>query len=189
MALRCSRISDMGPDTVRRSALLVAACCGMGTAALADLSPVTPSGLPPQIIPSAPEVGLTILQMPGTGNQMGSGGTGTGAGGGDGGGSTYSGSGTAYDQLMAQSYGAAAAAGAQQAGINVNTLADIALVESNFRNIPTASGSTPATGVWQTLPSTFNYYNAKYGLGFSPPDVNNPADQAVVASYTNPLRD
>ena len=163
-----------------RGSLLIMACCGVGRAGLADPSPVTSSGLPPQIVPSAPEVGVTILRMPGSGNGSGvsTDGTGTTSGGGK-----STGSGSAYAALMATEFGDAAITDAQQAGVNIDAVADIGQAESGFQNIPTANGSSSATGPWQITTGTFNEINAKYGLGYSTSDINNPTAQAAVASY------
>lgn len=169
----------MGAILAIRRGLLVAACVGLGGPAWADPSPVTATGLPPQIVPAVPEVGLTIMQMPGAGTQPGTGST----GGTTPGGGSSTGSGAAYDALMSQSYGSAAAQDAQQAGINVNALADIGQAESGFQNIPTANGSSSATGPWQITTGTFNAINQQYGLGFSSSDITNPTAQAEVASY------
>jgi hypothetical protein len=129
-------------------------------------------------MPSAPEVGLTIMTVPGSTATPSSGGSGetTSTG-------TSTGSGSAYDDLMATSYGSAASQAASAAGISVDTLAAIGMAESNLQNVPTANGSTSATGVWQVTQSTFEQYSNEYGLGYTAADANNPADEAQVASY------
>jgi muramidase (phage lysozyme) len=164
-----------------RGSLLLAAYYGVAGAALADPSPVVSTGLPPQIVPSAAEVGVTIMTMPGSGNDT-SGATGTGTGATTGGGLS-TGSGNAYAALMSTAYGNAAVSDAQQAGVNVNALADIGQAESGFQNIPTANGSSSATGPWQITTPTFNDINQKYGLGYSASDITDPTAQAQVASY------
>ena len=93
--------------------------------------------------------------------------------------------GYAMAALSATGYGDAAQAAAQQAGINVESLAAIGQVESNFRNIGTANGSTSANGFWQITNGTWNGTVARDGLGTL--DRSNPADQATVAS--NIIRD
>lgn len=163
-----------------RRGLLFAACAGLTGPVLADPVPVAPSGVPPQIIPAVPEVGVTIMQMPGSGNQPG---TGSGSVGDPTGGGSSPGDGAAYDTMMQQSYGQAAVADAHQAGINVNALADIGQAESGFRNVLTANGSSSATGPWQITTGTFTAINQQYNLGYSPSDTNDPAAQAQVASY------
>ena len=52
-----------------------------------------------------------------------------------------------------------------------------------FQNIPTANGSSSATGPWQITTGTCNSTVARYGLGYSASDINDPAAQATVASY------
>jgi hypothetical protein len=165
-----------------RSCLLLAVGCGLAGAALADPSPVTSSGLPPQIVPSTPEVGVTIMQMPGSDNVSGSGTCGVGIGTTTGGGS-LTGSGSAYVALMATAYGNAAVTDAQQAGVSVDALADIGQAESGFQNIATANGSSSATGPWQITTGTFADISTKYGLGYSASDITDPTAQAAVASY------
>ena len=164
----------------RLSRLAVAAvCCGIALTAHADPTVQTTSGLPPQIIPSAPEVGVTIMDPPGSNPSTGTGTTGTGTTGGG----TSTGSGSAYDAMMATSYGASAANDAAAAGISADALAAIAEAESGFQNIPTANGTTSATGPWQVTTATFMQYSNQYNLGYTPPDMTNPADEAQVASY------
>jgi hypothetical protein len=147
----------------------------------ADPTAQAPSGVPPEINPSVSEVGVTIIDLagsgtnPGTGTTVGS--TGTGEGG------TPTGSGSAYDQMMATSYGAAAAQDAAAANINVDALAAIGKAESNFQNVPTANGSSSATGPWQITSGTFMQYSNQYGLGYTPADMTSAADNAQVASY------
>ena len=88
--------------------------------------------------------------------------------------------------LAATGYGDAAQAAAAQAGINVESLAAIGQIESNFRNVGTANGSTSANGFWQITNGTWNDTVARDGLGGTL-DRSNPADQATVAS--NIIRD
>jgi hypothetical protein len=131
-------------------------------------------------MPSAPEVGVTIMQMPGGGNDA----TGATPGGeGTGGGASSAGSSSAYAAMMATPYGVAAGTDAQNAGISADALAAIGEVESGFKNVSTANGSSSATGPWQILQGTFNQYNTQYGLGYSPSAITDPTAQAAVASY------
>ena len=104
-----------------RGVLLFAVGLGLSGLAHADPTPQTASGLPPQIVPSAPEVGLTIMQMPGSGNNT------TGAG--STGNTSPGGSGSAYADMMDTSYGAAAVTDAQTAGISADALAAIGETE------------------------------------------------------------
>lgn len=160
---------------------LAAACCGTVATVSADPIAQAPAGVPPEINPSAAEVGVTILDLPGSGTNPGTGtpGGSTGTTGGE----TPTGSGSAYDQMMATSYGGAAAQDAAAANINVDALAAIGKAESNFQNVPTANGSSSATGPWQITSGTFMQYSNQYGLGYTTADMTNPADNAQVASY------
>lgn len=164
---------------------LTLALCGVApSTTYAAPSPVTVTGVPPQIVPTISEVGAPQFAIPDgsssfLGDQGGgstSGGTGTGTG------STVSG-GAALDQLMSTSYGELAVSNAQTVGVTGNALADIGQVESNFQNIGTANGSSSATGVWQITQGTWDSYVAKYGLPYTNADRTNVADQSVVASY------
>jgi hypothetical protein len=153
------------------------------SAALGDPVAQTATGLPPQIIPSTPEVGVIIMQFPGSSSPSGQGSAGTGTGSTSSGTSSSAGSGSAYDELMATSYGAQAAQDAAAAGINVDAMAAIAQAESNLQNVPTANGSSSATGPWQLTTGTFMQYSNENNLGYTPADMTNPADNAQVASY------
>lgn len=163
------------------SLILLPLCAALG--AHADPVAQTATGLPPQIIPSAPEVGVTIMQFPGSSSTSGEGPTGTGTGTSGSGTPTTGGSGTAYDELMATSYGAQAAQDAAAAGINVDAMAAIAKAESNFQNVPTANGTSSATGPWQMTTGTFMQFSNANNLGYTPADITNPADNAQAASY------
>jgi hypothetical protein len=85
--------------------------------------------------------------------------------------------------MLATDYADAALAAADQAGINAEALASIGQVESGFRNVPTANGSSSATGPWQVTAPTWQSTVAAHGLGYSTADITNPADQAQVAAY------
>jgi hypothetical protein len=161
--------------------VFVAACCGIGLTSEADPTAQTASGLPPQIMPSVPEVGVTIMDFPGSSTTPGTGSTGTGTG--STGGGTSTGSGSAYDEMMATSYGSAAANDAAAAGISADAMAAIGKAESGFQNVPTANGSSSATGPWQITDATFVQYSNQYNLGYTTADMANPADNAQVASY------
>src|SRR5579859_5368908 len=161
--------------------MLVATCCGVVVTARADPTAQAPSGVPPEINPSVPEVGVTIMDLPGSGTNPGTGTTGDNTGTTGGGPST--GSGSAYDQMVATSFGASATQDAAAANINVDALAAIGKAESNFQNVPTANGSSSATGPWQITSGTFMQYSNQYGLGYTTADMTNPADNAQVASY------
>jgi Transglycosylase SLT domain len=161
--------------------LIAMVICGAAVATRADPTAQTTTGLPPQVIPSAPEVGVTIMQFPGSSNTSGDGSTSTGIG--PTGGSTSVGSGSAYDVMMGTSYGSQAANGAAAAGISADALAAIGQAESGFQNVATANGSSSATGPWQITTGTFMQYSNQYNLGYTPADMTNSADNAQVASY------
>ena len=85
--------------------------------------------------------------------------------------------------MASTSYGATAVATANQTGVNAEAVAAIGQAESRFQNVPTANGSSAATGPWQIVPGTFAGTSQKYGLGYTAADINNPQAQAVEASY------
>jgi Transglycosylase SLT domain len=146
-------------------------------------------GVPPQIVPLFQERGAPSFTVA----PSGSGGAGLGGLGGgltlrdpgDSSANVSAPAGSAMVALAATGYGDAAQAAASQAGINVESLAAIGQVESNFRNIGTANGSTSANGFWQITTPTWNGTVTRDGLGAL--DPSNPADQATVAS--NIVRD
>ena len=127
---------------------------------------VNPDGLPPQIIPTFGEVGITWNATPGSGVT---------GGGGDGTppsntavanpGSYQPGSSSAVDAMLATDYGATAETVAQQQGVSVVSVAAVGQAESGFRNVPTANGSTSATGPWQFTTPTFLSISQQHGLG------------------------
>jgi soluble lytic murein transglycosylase-like protein len=128
-----------------------------------------------QIVPSIEEAGAPTFVFPGaqTSSSSGSGASGSAA--------RYSGawgSSDAMSKLLSQSYGADAVAAAKAAGINPDTLAAYAQIESHFQN--TGNSSSSATGVWQITNGTWNDYASK--LGLSSADRNDPTAQAKVAS-------
>lgn len=154
--------------------------------ALADPAPSNWSGIPAQVIPSYPEIGAPTFTTPsGTGSFGGShgstysGGTGT-----VGSGSTYNGGGgAAMANMMAQSYGQVAYATAQRLGNNPEAVAAIGQIESGFRNVATANGSSSATGPWQIIGGTWGEYVSRYNLPYTAADRTNPEAQAVVSNY------
>jgi Transglycosylase SLT domain len=163
--------------------MLVATMCVAAVAARADPTAQTATGLPPQIIPSAPEVGVVIMQFPGSSSAPAAGSTASGGSTGSVGSGTSTGSGSAYEAMMATSYGPQAASDAAAAGINVDALAAIGQAESGFQNVGTANGSSSATGPWQITSGTFMQYSNQNNLGYTAADMTNPADNAQVASY------
>jgi hypothetical protein len=89
----------------------------------------------------------------------------------------------AMQAMLQQSYGQTAQSTAQQLGVNPTALAEIGQAESGFRNVPTANGSSSATGPWQITSPTFDDISQQYGLGFSPAQQTDPNAQAVEAAY------
>ena len=146
-------------------------------------------GVPPQIVPLYQERGAPSFTVAPGGSGAGVGGLGgvpalsdlaaPNAG-------VSAPAGSAVAALQETGYADAAQAAAAQAGINIELLAGIGQIESNFRNIPAANGSTTANGFWQITNGTWNETVTRDGLGYSPADASNPANQAVVASYPLP---
>ena len=132
-------------------ALTVSLLVGVSGMAGASPSPVTMNGVPEQVIPAVPEVGLGDFTMPTGTTSIGSDSSSTGTGSGD----TSTGvdlSGTSYDKMMGQSWGALAASNAQTVGINPVALAATCVVESGCQNV---QGSGNITGAFQMLNSTY----------------------------------
>jgi hypothetical protein len=172
-----------------RQILLIVLSSGV-TPAIADPAPSNFQGVPAQIIPTYQEVGAPTFTTPsgtasfsGLQSGTGTGGTDPGAGG-SGGGTSYTGGGsTPLQSMMATSYGQIAYATAQQLGNNPDAVAAFGVLESGFQNVPTANGSTSATGPWQITTGTWNDYVARYNLPYTTADMTTPAAQAVVANY------
>lgn len=163
----------------------VTSCPSKANPALVDWS-----GVPAQVIPSYPEVGAPTFTTPaGSGSFMGNqGGLTSSAGMGGGGGPAYAGGGGAVlNSMMAQSYGQTAYSTAQELGNNPTALAAFGQLESGWRNIPTANGTSSATGPWQITGGTWNDYVSRYNLPYTTADRSNPGAQAVVSNYI--LRD
>ena len=87
------------------------------------------------------------------------------------------------ETLMAQSYGQTAVDTSDQLGVNPASVAAIAQVESGFRNVGTANGSTTATGPWQFTAGTFNEVSQSNNLGFPSSSLTDPNAQATAAPY------
>ena len=168
-------------------ALAVSLLVGMSGMAGASPSPVTMNGVPEQVIPAVPEVGLGDFTMPTGTTSIGSDSSGTGTGTGD----ASTGvdlSGTSYDTMMARSWGALAASNAQAVGINPVALAATCVVESGCQNV---QGSGNITGAFQMLNST---YTASMAAALADhPELassttsglagqNDPATQAIAAA-------
>ena len=130
-------------------------------AAIADPQVVLPNGLPVQVKPTYTEPGLPTFSFPTAGGSLFGGSPGsvdTGAGGGDGstsaGGGSTGGSGDAYNTMMSQSWGSAAANAAGAMGVSATALAATCVMESNCQNVG-ASGGGSASGAFQMINSTY----------------------------------
>jgi len=133
----------------RRWLWLVAGASGVlaTQAANADPQVVLPNGLPVQVKPTYSEPGLPAFSFPTGGGSLLGGSTGsvdTGNGGGDGstsaGSASSGGSGDAYNTMMGQSWGSAAANAAGAMGVSATALAATCAMESNCQNVG-ASGA------------------------------------------------
>jgi hypothetical protein len=128
-------------------------------AANADPQVVLPNGLPVQVKPTYSEPGLPAFSFPTSGGSLlGGSSADTGNGGGDGstsaGSGSSSGSGDAYNTMMAQSWGSAAANAAGAMGVSATALAATCAMESNCQNVG-ASGGGSASGAFQMIDSTY----------------------------------
>jgi hypothetical protein len=127
-------------------------------AANADPQVVLPNGLPVQVKPTYAEPGLPAFSFPTGGGSLLGGSTGsvdTGNGGGDGSSSgSGSGSGDAYNAMLSQSWGSAAANAAGAMGVSATVLAATCVMESNCQNVG-ASGGGSASGAFQMINSTY----------------------------------
>ena len=147
----------------RRWLWLVAGASGALAAQAANADPqvVLPNGLPVQVKPTYSEPGLPAFSFPTGGGSLLGGSTGsvdTGNGGGDGstsaGSGSSGGSGDAYNTMMAQSWGSAAANAAGAMGVSATALAATCVMESNCQNVG-ASGGGSASGAFQMINSTY----------------------------------
>lgn len=136
-------------------------------------APLALRAVPPQVIPTTPESGAPVFAL--AGNTTGAGPAGGSSS------APYRGNwggGSATTTLQAQSYGASAIAAAQAAGVNPDTLAAFAQIESHFSNVGNTTSS--AEGVWQITNGTWSQYASQ--LGLSDGDRDDPTAQAKVAS-------
>ena len=146
----------------RRWLWLVAGASGalVAQAANADPQVVLPNGLPVQVKPTYSEPGLPAFSFPTGGGSLLGGSTGSVDTGNGGDGSTSagsgssSGSGDAYNTMMAQSWGSAAANAAGAMGVSATALAATCVMESNCQNVG-ASGGGSASGAFQMINSTY----------------------------------
>jgi hypothetical protein len=146
----------------RRWLWLVAGASGVlaTQAANADPQVVLPNGLPVQVKPTYSEPGLPAFSFPTSGGSLLGGSTGSVDTGNGGDGSTSagsgssSGSGDAYNTMMGQSWGSAAANAAGAMGVSATALAATCVMESNCQNVG-ASGGGSASGAFQMINSTY----------------------------------
>jgi hypothetical protein len=148
----------------RRWLSLVAGVSGAlaAQAASADPQVVLPNGLPVQVKPTYSEPGLPAFSFPtGRGSLLGgsTGSVDTGAGGGDGstsaGSGSSGGSGDAYNTMMSQSWGSAAANAAGAMGVSATALAATCAMESNCQNVGVAGSTSTAAGAFQMINTTY----------------------------------
>lgn len=182
----------MNTSSVTLLTLMALAGWSVGTyPSKADPAPMGWNGVPAQVVPRYPEVGAPTFTTPtGPGSFTSSQGGSTGnAGTGNGGsGTAYAGGGGAVlESMMAQSYGQTAYATAQELGNNPTALAAFGQLESGWRNVSTANGTSSATGPWQITGGTWGDYVNRYNLPYAAADRSNPEAQAVVSNYI--LRD
>jgi hypothetical protein len=128
-------------------------------AASADPQVILPTGLPVQVKPTFQEPGLPAFSFPTGGGSLlggspGSADPGDGDGSTSAGGGSSAGSGAAFDTMMAQTWGSAAAAAAGDMGVSATALAATCEMESNCQNVGSSGGSS-ATGAFQMIGSTY----------------------------------
>jgi hypothetical protein len=146
----------------RRWLWLVAGASGVlaTQAANADPQVVLPNGLPVQVKPTYSEPGLPAFSFPTSGGSLLGGSTGSVDTGNGGDGSTSagsgssSGSGDAYNTMMSQSWGSAAANAAGAMGVSATALAATCVMESNCQNVGVA-GSTSSAAAFQMINTTY----------------------------------
>jgi hypothetical protein len=149
------------PPGGRRWLWLVVGASGVlaAHAASADPQVILPTGLPVQVKPTFQEPGLPAFSFPTGGGSLLGGSPGSAdPGDGDGstspGGGSSAGSGAAFDTMMAQTWGSAAAAAAGDMGVSATALAATCEMESNCQNVGSSGGSS-ATGAFQMIGSTY----------------------------------
>ena len=156
-------LQNGSPPGGRRWLWMVVGVSGVLAAQAANADPqvVLPNGLPVQVKPTYTEPGLPAFSFPTAGGSLlgGSGSADTGNGSGDGstssGGGSTAGSGDAYNAMMAQSWGSAAANAAGAMGVSATALAATCAMESNCQNVG-ATGGGSASGAFQMINSTYN---------------------------------
>ena len=192
-------LQNGAPPGGRRWLWLVVGASGVFAAQAANADPqvVLPNGLPVQVKPTYSEPGLPAFSFPTSGGSLlgGSGSADTGNGSGDGstssGGGSTAGSGDAYNSMMAQSWGSAAANAAGAIGVSATALAATCAMESNCQNVGTSGGSS-AAGAFQMISSTYNA-DIKGAVAYDPGIAGtivsgsagemDPTTEAYAASY------
>jgi hypothetical protein len=153
-------LQNGAPPGGRRWLSLIVGASGALAAQAANADPqvVLPNGLPVQVKPTYSEPGLPAFSFPTSGGSLLGGSTDTGYGSGDGstnaGGGSSAGSGDAYNTMMSQSWGPAAANAAGAMGVSATALAATCVMESNCQNVG-ASGGGSASGAFQMISSTY----------------------------------
>ena len=166
-------------------------------AASADPQVVLPNGLPVQVKPTFSEPGVPAFSFPTGGGSLlggspGSADTGNGGSGStNAGGGSSGGSGDAYNTMMAQSWGSAAADAAGAMGVSATALAATCAMESNCQNVG-ASGGGSASGAFQMINSTYTT-DINGAVAYDPPIAEtivsglagqmDPTTEAYAASY------
>ena len=135
--------------------------------------------VPAQVIPSIPELGAPTFVMPTTGPTVGGA---TGGSTGTAGGATYAAGSTDALALLQATFGAGAVSAAQSVNVDPAALAAFGQIESNFRNVAAANGSTSATGPWQITSGTWSDVCQRYGLNYTSDDRADPVANATVAA-------
>lgn len=176
-------IASVAPISV-----LVAFGAASPWSARANPQPESIQGVPQQIVPQAPEVGLGDFTIQ-TGTAIFGGGSGSGGSGstGTGGGGSQTDS-SSLSLMDSQSWGAAAAQNAQALGINATALAATCQIESNCQNV---GGSGSITGAFQMSASTYNAMlqaalqqnpNLASNIVQGSAGMNDPATESIAAS-------
>jgi hypothetical protein len=188
------------PPGGRRWLWLVVGASGVLAAQAANADPqvILPNGLPVQVKPTYTEPGLPAFSFPTSGGTLlGESSADTGSSGGNGstnassGGGSVTGSGDAYNMMMAQSWGSAAANAAGAMGVSATALAATCAMESNCQNVG-ASGGGSASGAFQMINSTYTA-DINGAVAYDPALAGNivsglagqmdPTTEAYAASY------
>jgi len=187
--VRSLSIGPNGPTFVRRRRMRYLAAAGAlwSTAALANPQLSTVNGVPQQIIPQVPEVGLPSYTAPTGSVSLFGGSPGSGATGGSDGTGASSGS-NALDTMLGTSWGASAQQSSEALGVNASALAATCVLESGCQNV---SGTGSITGAFQMTAATYQSslaaalaQNPNLAANIVPglAGQSNPATQAIAAA-------